>query len=239
MDLIPAIDIRGGNCVRLYKGDYSKETIFSDDPLDIALRWQKEGATRLHIVDLDGAKDGNLVNNKIIGQIASKSNIKVQVGGGIRNFSAAKEYLDLGVDRVIIGTAAVNNPDLINAILDYENSDSLIVSIDAKNGFVALDGWTRVIDMQVIDLIEDMMELGVKRCLYTDISRDGTLTEPNYDSISDLVSSTEVNIIAAGGVSTIDSLLRLKNIGVESAIVGKAIYTNDLDLSEAFTALKD
>ena len=163
----------------------------------------------------------------------------MQVGGGIRNFSAAKEYLDLGVDRVIIGTAAVNNPDLINAILDYENSDSLVVSIDAKNGFVALDGWTRIIDMQVIDLIEDMMELGVKRCLYTDISRDGTLTEPNYDSISDLVSSTEVNIIAAGGVSTIDSLLRLKNIGVESAIVGKAIYTKDLDLSEAFTALKD
>tara|TARA_Y100000996_G_scaffold415571_1_gene411302 strand:+ start:4954 stop:5670 length:717 start_codon:yes stop_codon:yes gene_type:complete len=238
MDLIPAIDIRGGNCVRLFKGDYSKETIFSENPLDVAIQWKEEGATRIHIVDLDGAKDGKLVNNNIIEQIADISNIKIQVGGGIRNLSAVKEYFELGVDRLILGTAAVDTPDLVKSILDYKGPDSLIVSIDAKNGHVALDGWTRIIDMKVNELIHDMMELGVIRCLYTDINRDGTLTEPNYDSISDLVNFAEVSIIAAGGISTIEALLKLKDIGVESAVVGKAIYTNDLNLKKAIQNLK-
>ena len=239
MNLIPAIDIRAGNCVRLYKGDYSKETIFSNNPFKIATRWQNEGATRIHIVDLDGAKNGQRTNHAIIDDIANQSNIKIQVGGGIRTLVAAKEYFALGVDRLILGTSAVDDPTLVKDILNYQGEDSLIVSIDAKDGLVALDGWTRVTDIESLDLINNMIDLGVKRFMYTDINRDGTLTEPNYEAISTLINSTEINIIAAGGVSTMEALLRLNDIGAESAIVGRSIYTGDLDFKEALKILEE
>lgn len=239
MDLIPAIDIRAGNCVRLYKGDYSKETIFSNNPFEVANRWQSEGAARIHIVDLDGAKNGEKSNHAIIDDIASKSNVKIQVGGGIRTLLAAKEYFALGVDRLILGTSAVDDPTLVNNILDYQGDDSLIISIDAKDGLVALDGWTRVTEIPALDLIKKMVDLGVKRFMYTDINRDGTLTEPNYEAISTLINATEINIIAAGGVSTIEALLRLNDIGAESVIVGRSIYTGDLDFKEALRALEE
>ena len=239
MDLIPAIDIRDGNCVRLYKGDYSKETIFSNNPFEVANRWQSEGATKIHIVDLDGAKNGQRSNHAIIDDIASKSNVKIQVGGGIRTLLAAKEYFALGVDRLILGTSAVDDPTLVNDILDYQGADSLIISIDAKDGLVALDGWTRVTEIPALDLIKNMVNLGVKRFMYTDINRDGTLTEPNYEAISTLINATEINMIAAGGVSTIEALLRLNDIGAESVIVGRSIYTGDLDFKEALKILEE
>jgi len=237
MDLIPAIDIRAGNCVRLYKGDYLKETIFSDNPFDVAVRWQKEGATRIHIVDLDGAKSGQRINYEVIDHIANNSDVKIQVGGGIRSLDSAKKYFRLGVDRLILGTAAVDDPILVQDILKYWGPDSLIISIDARDGIVSLDGWTRSTDIKVLDLLETMGNLGVKRCMYTDINRDGTLTEPNYEVISDLVGSSGINIIAAGGISTFEALQTLNDIGVESAIVGRSIYTGDLDFKEAINKL--
>ena len=237
MELIPAIDILGGKCVRLFQGNYDKETIFSDYPIDIARRWESEGAKRLHIIDLDGAKAGKPVNQEIIVSIVRSVGLPVQLGGGIRDFETVKSYIDNGIDRVIVGTAAVESPDLICEIIESFGDESVLVSIDAKDGMVALDGWTNFSTMSVIDLLDDLVETGLKRFMYTDISRDGTLSEPNYGSIKMILRHSEMKMLAAGGISSIGNLNRLKMIGVEGAIVGRAIYTGNIVLSEAFDTI--
>ncbi len=233
MEVIPAIDLRGGKCVRLYQGDYAQETVYSDDPLDTALHWVDMGATRLHIVDLDGAREGKPANLPAVESIASSVNVPLHLGGGIRDMATARAAIDAGVNRIMLGTAAFEDADLIAALLSDYGPESVIVGVDARDGKVALRGWTEGTGALAADLVADMAALGVVRFLYTDISRDGTLTEPNFDGVGALVNQGDTRIIAAGGIATVAQLERLAQIGAEAAIVGRAIYTGDIDLRNA------
>jgi len=237
MDIIPAIDLRGGKCVRLYQGDYSKETVFSDNPVEMARLWQSRGASRLHIVDLDGAAQGNLQHASIIESMVHSVIIPMQLGGGLRTIDSISKALDLGVARVILGTAAIENEPLIQEAC-RRFSNLIIVGIDAMEGCVSTRGWKQSTSVKAIELARNMLYLGVPRFIYTDISRDGTLTEPNFETISEMVQSIEAPIIAAGGISSIEHLEKLSDIGVEGAIVGRALYTGDIDLVEALKNVK-
>lgn len=236
MEIIPAIDLRGGKCVRLYQGDYSQETVFSDDPVGMARHWSSLGAPRLHLVDLDGAATGKLCHLPVIGEIAAAINIPVQVGGGIRQMESIAKLLDAGVERVILGTVAVANPEMIREAC-HRFGDAVIVGIDARDGYVAVHGWQRGTTITASELIQQMTALGARRFIYTDILRDGTLTQPNFEAIAELTSKTSLPIIASGGVTSISDLTRLSQLGVEGAIVGKALYTGDIKLGEALAAL--
>lgn len=236
MEVIPSIDLRNGKCVRLYKGDYHRETVFSDDPLDVALKWQSLGAPRLHIVDLDGAANGEIYNLEIIRTITSAMIIPVQLGGGIRNIETVEGLLKAGIERVILGTAAVETPNLVaEACSRYR--DSVIVGIDARKGQVATHGWINETAFTAVEFARAMVEIGARRFIYTDIERDGTLTEPNFESIREMVDAIRLPIIAAGGVSSLEHLKRLNNIGAEGAIIGKALYTGNIDLKESISEL--
>jgi len=236
VEIIPAIDLRGGKCVRLYQGDYSQETVFSDDPVGMARHWSSLGAPRLHLVDLDGAATGKLCHLPVIGEIAAAINIPVQVGGGIRQMESIAKLLDAGVERVILGTVAVANPEMIREAC-HRFGDAVIVGIDARDGYVAVHGWQRGTTITASELIQQMTALGARRFIYTDILRDGTLTQPNFEAIAELTSKTSLPIIASGGVTSISDLTRLSQLGVEGAIVGKALYTGDIKLGEALAAL--
>ena len=236
MEIIPAIDIRQGKCVRLYQGDYSQETIFSDDPMNTALEWQSLGAPRLHIVDLDGAASGKPSNLDIIKQIASAVLIPVQLGGGIRQLETVEQLLKAGVERIILGTAAVEDQKLIEEAC-HRFSESIIIGIDALEGYIAIHGWQQQTELKAVEFAKSMARLGVKRFIYTDISRDGTLTEPNFATIFELVDTIRLPIIASGGISSLNQLKVLKQLGVEAAIVGKALYTGDIDLKQALATI--
>ena len=238
MEVIPAIDLRGGRCVRLYQGDYDRETVFSDDPMEVARRWVGLGARRLHVIDLDGAKSGEQPNAEAAYRIAGEAGVPVQLGGGIRSVESARQAIERGIDRVLLGTAAIEEPDLLRKLVDELGPERVVVTVDARDGKVALKGWTETSEVVAEQLIRDMRVAGVSRYLYTDISRDGTLTEPNFDALDGLTTISGVKIIAAGGVSSVEHLLRLSEIGVESAVVGTAIYTGDIDLGQAVRALE-
>ncbi len=236
MEVIPSIDLRNGKCVRLYKGDYNQETVFSDDPLDVALKWQAMGAPRIHIVDLDGAATGEIYNLEIIHNITSAMLIPVQLGGGIRHIETVEGLLKAGIDRVILGTAAVESPNLIaEACSRYR--ESIVIGIDARKGRVSTHGWVKETGIPAVDFARSMMEIGVRRFIYTDIDRDGTLTEPNFIAIGEMTSSLKLPVIAAGGVSTVEHLKKLQSLGVEGAIIGKALYTGDIRLKESIEEL--
>ena len=237
MELLPAIDLRNGKCVRLFKGDYGQETVFSDDPAAVAARWASEGAKMIHVVDLDGAREGAPANLTVVGDIVSSAKVPVQLGGGIRTSEAAGRALALGVDRVLLGTTAVREPQTIGEICREHGPEALVVTVDARDGNVATEGWTQASETRAIDLVEQMMRLGVIRFLYTDIDRDGTLTEPNYRAIQELIDQTGVCLIAAGGIASVAHILKLADLGVEAAVVGKALYTGDIDLEAALGAL--
>jgi phosphoribosylformimino-5-aminoimidazole carboxamide ribotide isomerase len=232
IEIIPAVDIKGGKCVRLYQGDYNQSTQFSDDPLDVALKWQAQGASRLHIVDLDGAASGEQVNLDVIRNIASAMLIPTQLGGGMRDIDTIQQMLQMGIERIILGTVAVENPKLVEEACKRFN-DYIIVSIDARDGIVSTHGWQKDTMWTTVEFAKSMVKLGARRFIYTDITRDGTLTEPNFTAISELIHSVRAPIIAAGGISSILHLKMLKQLGVEGAIVGKAIYTGDINLKEA------
>ena len=236
MEVIPAIDLRGGRCVRLYQGDFGRESVFSEDPLAVARQWQQQGATRLHLVDLDGAAQGNPVNLDIIAAIVAQSEIPVQVGGGVRSSATAEKLLSLGVERVVIGTAAVRNPDLVRQLCQGGGSPRVVVAVDARDGLVAVQGWLEETSVTAVELGQRMAELGVARLLYTDISRDGTLSEPNFSANAQLVESTGLAILASGGVASLDHITELARIGAEGVIVGRALYTGDLELPAAIAA---
>ncbi len=232
MEVIPAIDIRGGRCVRLYQGDFARETVFSDDPVAMAKHWAELGAPRLHVVDLDGAEQGEPSNLAIIEGIAAAITIPIQVGGGIRRLATAKRLLDAGAQRVILGTAAVEDPILvIEACRRY--GDAIIVGVDARDGLVATHGWKESTTLTAYVLMEQMGAIGVRRFIYTDIARDGTLTEPNFSAISELIDAIRVPVIASGGVASLNHLRVLKKLGAEGAIIGKALYTGDVNLKQA------
>ena len=238
MEVIPAIDLRGGKCVRLYQGDYAQETVYSDDPLETALRWVDMGATTLHIVDLDGARDGSPANLAAVERIASTAGVPVHLGGGVRDLHTASATITAGVSRIMLGTAAIENIDLIQTLLREHGADRIIVSVDAKDGMVALRGWTKGSGARATDLVADMAAIGVMRFLYTDISRDGTLTEPNFEGVRALASQGGIRLIAAGGIASLAHLERLAEIGVEAAVVGRAIYTGDIDLRQAICVVR-
>ncbi|MGB6838513.1 MAG: 1-(5-phosphoribosyl)-5-[(5-phosphoribosylamino)methylideneamino]imidazole-4-carboxamide isomerase [Dehalococcoidia bacterium] len=235
MEVIPAIDIRGGRCVRLYQGDYARETVFSDDPVAVARRWAAEGAPRLHLVDLDGARQGRPVNQRVIADIIRDVSVPVQVGGGVRDMAAIEELLAAGADRAILGTTAVREPDLVReACARY--GERIVVSVDAREGLAATEAWRETSEMRAEDLMHAMVELGVRRFVYTDIARDGTMTEPNFAAYRSAVKAVEAAIIASGGVASLEHLRRLASIGVEGAIVGRAVYDGRVGLREALDA---
>ena len=235
MDIIPAIDIKDGKCVRLYQGDYDRETIFSTDPVSVAVDWQEMGAERIHIVDLDGAASGNQRNFQEIKMMISCLAIPVQVGGGIRTESNVVTMMDIGVDRVILGTMAVENKEIVQSIVDRFGVESVIVGIDVRDDLVSIKGWKKSTFVSSSDLMDEMYRIGVRRFVYTDISRDGTLMEPNFQSIEQIVSRSDANIIASGGVSSLGHIKQLAGLGVEGVIIGKALYTGDINLNEAIS----
>lgn len=239
MDVIPAIDLLDGRCVRLYQGDYKKLQIFHENPLEVARQWVEQGATRLHLVDLDGAKQGKSVNLSTIKKIVEEISIPVQVGGGLRDVQSVADLLSLGVERAILGTIAVENKSIVEQLCqDFPHQ--IVVGIDARQGKVATKGWLETSEVNATDLAQQMESLGVAAIIFTDIQRDGTLSGPNLDSLSLLANAVNIPIIASGGVSSLTdllSLLSLEPLGVTGAIVGKALYTGDLSLSEAIQAV--
>jgi len=240
MMIIPAIDLREGKCVRLTEGRPDRETVYSNDPVAMANLWEAEGARFLHVVDLDGAFAGKPKNLDIIKKIIATVRIPVQVGGGIRDMGIIKELLESGAKRVILGTVAIINPDLVaDACARY--GEAILVGIDAKEGKVAIEGWGVTDEKDALELAKEMKNLGVKRVVFTDVGRDGTLKGPNLTAIREIAGTAGVKIIAAGGISTADdllSLLKLEPFGVEAVIVGKALYAGTITLKEALRISK-
>ena len=233
MEVIPAVDIRDGKAVRLFQGDYGRETVFDDSPVDAAQRWIDIGVTRLHVVDLDGAKTGEQVNLDLVGRIASLSDVPVQLGGGVRTIDAAQRAIDKGVDRVIVGTAALENIEFVETLCNSIGSERVVVGVDARDGYVAVRGWTEESTTPADALIARMEEIGVLRMVYTDITRDGTRTEPNFQQVEELLCTSKLKMLVAGGVSHIEHIRRLADLGAEGAIVGTAAYTGDVDMRQA------
>ena len=231
MILFPAIDIRNGNCVRLIQGDYDQETIYGDSPTEMALEWERKGAEYLHLIDLDGAKTGNSLNKQAIKSIAEAVSIPVQVGGGIRSIEMIDEHIANGVSRVIIGTAAITNPDFLKEAVE-KYGDKIAVSIDARNGYVATDGWTETSDIKAIELLKDLEEIGVKTIVYTDIFKDGMLQGPNFEELGLVDQATSIDVIASGGVTTKEDISKLNEMNMYGAIIGKALYDGNLIFEE-------
>lgn len=239
MDVIPAIDLLEGRCVRLYQGDYARSQVFNDNPVDVAKQWVEQGAARLHVVDLDGAKAGQPVNTKTIEAIVQAIPVPVQVGGGLRDRTGVVQLLDIGVQRVILGTAAVEDHLLVQSLCD-EFPGQIVVGIDARDGLVATRGWLETSQVKATDLAQQMSQLGAAAIIYTDIHRDGTLSGPNLDALRELARSISIPVIASGGVSSVTdllSLLALEPVGVNGVIVGRALYTGNISLKEALQAV--
>ncbi len=232
MIIFPAIDLRGGKCVRLIQGDFDKETVYSDDPKATALKWQAAGAKFLHVVDLDGARAGEPKNLDAIKNILDAVEIPIEVGGGIRTLEDAERLLSLGVRRVILGSVAVENPALVAAAVQ-RFGDKIVVGIDAKNGFVAVHGWEKSSSVTAGELAKKIAAAGVKTIIYTDISKDGMLSGVNAAAFVELAEASGAQIIASGGVRSIEDIRALKSADVAGVIVGKAIYTGSLDLKSA------
>ncbi|MDR1941258.1 MAG: 1-(5-phosphoribosyl)-5-[(5-phosphoribosylamino)methylideneamino]imidazole-4-carboxamide isomerase [Endomicrobium sp.] len=240
MIVIPAIDIRGGNSVRLKQGKIDAETIHSTDPVFMAKLWKAKGARRLHVVDLDGAFNGVGSNREIIKNICASVDAEVEVGGGIRTIEDVNELFEIGASYVILGTVSVYNPEVVRKAVDKYGQDKIIAAVDAKDGKVAISGWKDITHIDVLTLAEKLKENGVRELLYTDISRDGMLTGPDFSGLKEL-SKTKMRIIASGGIKTIDDLIKLKEYekdGVFAAIVGSALYTDDFKLEEAIKKMQ-
>lgn len=235
MIILPAIDIKDGNCVRLFKGDFSTVEKVAADYLETAKSFEAAGAKWIHMVDLDGAKEGKPVNAKIYTDVAEKTNLKVEVGGGIRNLETIQEYLNMGISRVILGSVALKNPELVSDAVEKFGSEKIVVGIDAVSEMVATEGWLESSDVNYIDLANKMIETGVKYFIFTDISKDGTLSGVNVQQLKKLADATygKCNIIASGGVHTMDDIVVCKEMGLYGTICGKSIYKGTLDLREA------
>ncbi|HJM89469.1 MAG TPA: 1-(5-phosphoribosyl)-5-[(5-phosphoribosylamino)methylideneamino]imidazole-4-carboxamide isomerase [Dehalococcoidia bacterium] len=237
MEIIPAIDIRDGKCVRLYQGNYDRETIFDEDPVKVAVRWASYQAARIHVVDLDGARGGQQANASVVKNIVQSVNCAVQTGGGIRSLEAVQSTLDAGVNRVVLGTAAVKDPALLREAVAAAR-ERLIVSVDARDGLVQLEGWTESTDLSATAWIGQLASMGVERVVVTDIAQDGKGDGPNLQMYEDLASGTSVSVVAAGGVTTLEDVRHLSECGIEAAIVGLALYTGDIDLGDAIAAAR-
>lgn len=240
MLIIPAIDLRHGKCVRLLQGRPEDETVFSDDPVAMAMRWQNEGAELLHLVDLNGAFNGVQRNLSVIKEIVDTIDIPVQLGGGIRDMARIKRIIKLGIWRVILGTAALKNPDLVTTACE-QYGERIAVGIDAKDGMVATQGWLDVSEKPAIEFAQEMESRGVQTIIYTDIKRDGMLTGPNLESTRLIAEAVNIDVIASGGISSLSDIQALKpleSVGVVGAITGKALYTKAINLKEAIKMVK-
>lgn len=235
--IFPAVDIKDGRCVRLIQGRKDQVTVYSQNPAGMAREWEKQGAEWVHVVDLDGAFSGVPQNLEIIKDMLASLSIPFQLGGGIRDLTVARGYLELGVNRIIIGTGALNDRRLVESLLEEYGPERIIIGIDARDGMVAIRGWEDVTTVTALDLAREMKSLGIRRTIYTDISRDGVLQGPNLQAIQAMAEGTGLAVIASGGVSTIQDIANLREIaGVEGAIVGKALYEDRLTLKAALNA---
>ena len=238
MNIFPAIDLIDGCAVRLYKGDYSQKTVYSDNPVDVAKLFVEAGAEYIHIVDLDGARDGSNANLSVISDIIKESGLKAEVGGGIRSIESVKKYLDLGVMRVILGTAAVKDPDFLEeAVKTY--AERVAVGVDIKDGKVAVKGWTELSQYDCFEFCERLQNLGVKTVICTDISKDGAMSGTNLALYRQLKERFTMEIVASGGVSDIENVKRLTEMDMYGAILGKALYTGSIDLKQAIKMAKE
>lgn len=238
MILFPAIDIKDNKCVRLTQGKFELMNVYSDDPVDMAKKWESLGAEYLHVVDLDGAKDEGFNNRKSIEKIAKSIKIPMQTGGGIRNNERIKNLIDIGVERAIVGTMAIENQELLTELASIYK-EHLAVSIDAFKGKVATRGWQDVGNVDSIEICKFLESIGISTLVYTDISKDGMLSGPNFEIYEELSRKTKLNIIASGGVTSIDDIKRLDSMNMYGAIIGKALYDNKLDFNEALKAIKN
>lgn len=237
MKIFPAIDLYSGKAVRLFKGDYSKMTVYSENPLEVARDFEQKGAEFIHLVDLEGAKDGTTPNFETVKSIAENTRLFTEIGGGIRSIETVEKYLGAGVDRVILGTAAVENQDFLKAAVN-KYGDKIAVGVDIKDGFVAVKGWTEASSYSCFDFCEKMRETGVKTLICTDISKDGAMQGTNRELYRELAEKFDIDIVASGGVSTLDDIKALKKLGLYGAIIGKAYYIGAIDLKEALEAAK-
>ncbi|MBW1716334.1 MAG: 1-(5-phosphoribosyl)-5-[(5-phosphoribosylamino)methylideneamino]imidazole-4-carboxamide isomerase [Deltaproteobacteria bacterium] len=240
MIIIPAVDIKGGRCVRLEQGMMARETTFSNHPEEMALGWEKKGAQRLHLVDLDGAVQGKTSNKTAIKRVVDTVSIPVQLGGGIRSLDSIEEYINLGVAKIIIGTGAYKNPELIEMACRYYPG-RIIVAIDSRDGYACIEGWTEATSTVVIDLAKRFEALGITAIVYTDIGRDGMKTGPNADAIRRFAKNINIPVIAAGGIASIkdiEDLMPLEDDGVEGIIVGRALYDRSITLEEAIDRVR-
>ena len=238
MELFPAIDLIGGCAVRLVKGDYAQKTVYSENPAEVARSFAEAGAKYLHVVDLEGAKDGGTPNLETIQNIVEKGNLLVEVGGGIRSEEVIKKYLDAGVFRVILGTAAVQNPAFLEEMVQ-KYGEKIAVGVDIKDGMVAIKGWTEVSQESCFDFCEKLQKIGVKTIICTDISKDGLLSGTNLELYKELSEKFSVDIVASGGVTTLDDVKKLADMGMYGAILGKALYTGNIDLKAAVELTKE
>ena len=231
MIIYPAIDMKDKKCVRLTQGSYSDITVYESDPVKVARKWEEKGARILHLVDLDGARDGNRINQPVVEDILKSVSIPIQLGGGIRDTISLETFLKLGVSNVIIGTAALKNKDWTKEILKAYK-ERIVVSIDAYKGMIATDGWENISSIKALDLVNELEEYGLKRIVYTDIEKDGMLSGPNFDMYEELIKNSSVEIIASGGITTLDDIKKLKELDMYGAIIGKALYNGNLTLEE-------
>ncbi|MEY7999503.1 1-(5-phosphoribosyl)-5-[(5-phosphoribosylamino)methylideneamino]imidazole-4-carboxamide isomerase [Clostridium sp. Mt-5] len=237
MLILPAIDLRDGKCVRLYQGKFEKSEIVGEDPAKVALSFKEKGAEYIHMVDLDGALDGKIKNMEAISKVVEAVKIPVELGGGIRDIETIDMLVEIGVSRVILGTAALKNPDFVKkAVKKYR--EKVAVGIDAKNGKVAVNGWIRVSDVDYIDLARNMESIGVNTIIFTDISKDGTLRGPNLEQLFKIQNSVSCNIIASGGIKNINDLEDINRMGLYGAITGKAVYSGNIDLKKSIELCK-
>ena len=238
MQIWPAIDLRGGKCVRLQQGDYNRETVFSNDPVVMAMKWKSAGSKYLHLVDLDGAKDGSQVNGDVIGRIVAESGLACQVGGGIRDEPTIARLLELGLRRVIVGTRALREPAwFIDMATKYPGQ--LVLGIDARDGMVATDGWLETSNTPAVDFARQVADKtqDVAAIVYTDIARDGMLSGPNFEQLAEMQSATNIPVVASGGVTTQQDVERLAGMNTHAAIIGRAIYDGNLDLREVLESV--
>lgn len=237
MRIYPAIDIKDGNCVRLLQGRFSDLTVYGDNPTEMAKKWESLGGEYIHVVDLDGALKGQGVNAKVIKSICKHVNVPVQTGGGIRTMEDIENKLACGISRVIIGTKAVRDADFVKRAVD-KYGDKIVIGIDAKNSMVAIEGWEEVSEFKAVDFAKKMENFGVNTIVYTDIATDGTLQGPNLDAMAEMAKETNLDVIASGGVGSLEHIKTLVPTGVEGVIVGRALYTGNVDLAEAIKTVK-
>ena len=238
MRIYPAIDIKDGQCVRLYKGRFDDMTVYGSDPAEMAKKWEAQGGEYIHVVDLDGALKGHGVNADVIKKICESVNVPVQTGGGIRTMADIEAKLACGIDRVIIGTKAVSDADFVKRAVD-KYAERIVIGIDAKDGMVAVEGWEKTSDFGAVEFAKKMESIGVRTIVYTDIATDGTLAGPNLSAMREMAENVGMDVIASGGVGNIEHIKALVPCGVEGVITGKALYTGSIDLKEAIKAGKD